>query len=309
LVISRQVQQAPQVKVLMRPRRATEGWGAHTFRRALIVTLFFTGFAIGARSARAAEPTYPALTGRVVDEAGILTDSTRAALTDMLAQHERETGNQVVVVTLKDLQGYTIEDFGYQLGRKWGIGQKGKNNGVLLIVAPKEHKVRIEVGYGLEGTLTDAVSREIIEREILPAFKSGDFNAGVLAGATSILKVLGGGTGTRSIEWNTQQSAGFRDPMLWLGVALMGGWGALFLVMYLIGPRYHPEEKAYHVRHGTRRSSRGGLFRDLPRFLFGGRSGGGGFGGGGSGGGGFGGGGGFLGGGGSFGGGGASGGW
>jgi uncharacterized protein len=138
------------------------------------------------------EPKFPPLTGRVVDDAGILSTSTRAALIDMLAQHERTTGNQVVVVTLKDLQGYTIEDFGYQLGRKWDIGQKGKNNGVLLIVAPKEHKVRIEVGYGLEGTLTDAISRTIIDNYILPSFKREDYNAGVLAGATSMLRALGG---------------------------------------------------------------------------------------------------------------------
>ena len=86
----------------------------------------------------------------------------------MLADHERATGEQVVVVTLDSLQGYSIEDFGYQLGRHWGIGQKGKNNGALLIVAPKEHKVRIEVGYGLEGQLTDANSR-IDNRQLHPA--------------------------------------------------------------------------------------------------------------------------------------------
>ena len=145
-----------------------------------------------ASPALASEPKFPPLTGRVVDDAGVLSASTQSELTDMLAAHERATGEQVVVVTLPSLQGYTIEDFGYQLGRHWGIGQKAKNNGVLLIVAPKEHKVRIEVGYGLEGTLTDATSRTIIENYILPSFKRGDFNAGVLAGTTSILKVLGG---------------------------------------------------------------------------------------------------------------------
>src|SRR5208283_5830563 len=93
---------------------------------------------------------------------------------------------------LGSLQGYTIEDYGYQLGRHWGIGQKGTNNGALLIVAPREHKVRIEVGYGLEGELTDAISATIIQSYILPSFKRGDFNAGVIAGTTSILRVLGG---------------------------------------------------------------------------------------------------------------------
>lgn len=145
-----------------------------------------------ASSALASEPKFPPLTGRVVDVAGILSASTQSQLTDMLAAHERATGEQVVVVTLDSLQGYTIEDYGYQLGRYWGIGQKGKNTGAILIVAPKEHKVRIEVGYGLEGTLTDAISATIIQNYILPSFKRGDFEAGVLAGTKSILSVLGG---------------------------------------------------------------------------------------------------------------------
>ncbi len=154
--------------------------------------LLFLLLLILASSTIAAEPKFPALTGRVVDDAGVLSASTQNELTNMLAAHERATGQQVVVVTLDSLQGYTIEDFGYQLGRNWGIGQKGKNTGALLIVAPKEHKVRIEVGYGLEGTLTDATSRTIIENDILPSFKRGDFNAGIVAGTSSILKVLGG---------------------------------------------------------------------------------------------------------------------
>src|SRR5271156_2250965 len=153
---------------------------------ALLLLLIFVSPAL------AAEPTFPELTGRVVDNAGVLSASTQSELTDLLAAHERATGEQVVVVTLDSLQGYTIEDYGYQRGRYWGIGQKGKNTGAILIVAPKEHKVRIEVGYGLEGTLTDATSRTIIENDILPSFKRGDFNSGVIAGTTSILKVLSG---------------------------------------------------------------------------------------------------------------------
>ena len=142
--------------------------------------------------ALASTPTFPRLTGRVVDDANILSPATRADLTAMLQHHELATGEQVVVVTLPSLQGYSIEDFGYQLGRAWGIGQKDKNTGALLIVAPKEHKVRIEVGYGLEGKLTDAQSSVIINRDILPAFRRGDFNAGVMAGTATMLKVLGG---------------------------------------------------------------------------------------------------------------------
>jgi len=145
-----------------------------------------------AAAAPAAEPVFPALTGRVVDDAGILSPDTRSRLDARLAEQERATGQQVVIVTVKSLQGYPIEDFGYQLGRRWGLGQKGRDNGALLIVAPNERKVRIEVGYGLEGTLTDAQSRVIIEQVILPQFRRGDFNAGVSDGVSAMLRALGG---------------------------------------------------------------------------------------------------------------------
>src|SRR5437016_2830504 len=124
--------------------------------RAWTVVLAFVlslGFAI------AAEPHFPALTGRVVDEAHLLDANARSSIESKLADFESKTGDQLVVATLSSLQGYEIEDYGYRLGRAWGVGEKGKNNGAVLIVAPNEHRVRIEVGYGLEGTLTDAVSR------------------------------------------------------------------------------------------------------------------------------------------------------
>jgi uncharacterized protein len=136
--------------------------------------------------------TFPTLTGRVVDEANVIDQPTRVALTQKLADLETKTGNQVVVVTLKSLQGTSIEDFGYQLGRAWGIGQKGKNNGALLIVAPNERKVRIEVGYGLEGTLTDALSKVIIESSIVPRFRANDIPGGISRGVDGIIQVLSG---------------------------------------------------------------------------------------------------------------------
>jgi len=136
--------------------------------------------------------SFPPLTGRVVDEAGILSSSTRETLTSLLAEHERQTGNQVVVATLSSLQGATIEQYGYQLGRAWGIGVKGKNNGALIIVSPTTHDVRIEVGYGLEGTLTDAQSKLIIENVMLPSFRKGDYDGGVLNGTITVLQALGG---------------------------------------------------------------------------------------------------------------------
>ena len=139
--------------------------------------LAFAAALIAVVVAAGAAPSFPALTGRVVDEAGILSSDTQSRLTALLAEHEQQTGHQVVVVTLKSLQGNDIADYGYQLGRAWGIGQKGKNTGALVIVAPNERKVRIEVGYGLEGILTDAQSKLIIENTILPYFKKGDYDS------------------------------------------------------------------------------------------------------------------------------------
>lgn len=136
--------------------------------------------------------TFPALSGRVVDEAGLLDPADRVALTDSLASLEAKTTDQLVVVTLKSLQGTTIEDYGYQLGRRWQIGQKDKNNGVLLIVASVERRVRIEVGYGLEGMLTDAITKYIIETSILPRFKAGDLSGGIKIGVEQIAQVLRG---------------------------------------------------------------------------------------------------------------------
>lgn len=150
--------------------------------------------------------TFPALTGRVVDEAGLLSAADRAALTQSLADLEAKTTDQLVVVTLKSLQGTAIEDYGYQLGRRWKIGQKDKDSGALLIVAAGERKVRIEVGYGLEGTLTDAATKVIIENAILPRFKTGDFAGGIKSGVADIIQLLGGDA-ARTQQGQTQASA------------------------------------------------------------------------------------------------------
>src|SRR5437588_4236973 len=135
---------------------------------------------------------FPALTGRVVDDANILDEAARAALTEKLADLEAKTSDQLVVVTLKSLQGTSIEEYGVALGRRWQIGQKDKNNGALLIVVPSERKVRIEVGYGLEGALTDAVTRLLIANAIVPRFRTGDFAGGIERGLDDISSVLTG---------------------------------------------------------------------------------------------------------------------
>ncbi len=151
-----------------------------------------------------AEIAFPALTGRVVDEAGVLNAAQKAKLTQRLEALENNTTDQLVVVTLASLNGYDIADYGYRLGRHWGIGQAGKNNGVLLIVAPNERKVRIEVGYGLEGTLTDALSAQIVQQAIVPKFKTGDLAGGIEAGAEAIAEVLE--KGETSFSKSTQQN-------------------------------------------------------------------------------------------------------
>jgi len=131
--------------------------------------------------------TFPALTGRIVDEARLLSPETEQALNAKLAALETRTSDQLVVVTLNSLQDREIEDYGYQLGRAWGIGQKENDNGVLLIIAPNERKVRIEVGYGLEPILTDAFSSQVIQNEILPSFRESYFERGITQGVDALI--------------------------------------------------------------------------------------------------------------------------
>jgi uncharacterized protein len=137
-----------------------------------------------------AAPVFPALSGRVVDQANILPPATEADLTARLEALETQTSRQLVVVTIPSLQGLEIEDYGYQLGRTWGIGEEKKNTGVLLIVAPSERRVRIEVGYGLEGILTDALSNLILQEQVLPKFRDGDMAEGVVAGTDALIVQL-----------------------------------------------------------------------------------------------------------------------
>ena len=138
----------------------------------------------------ASAQTFPKLTGRVVDQANILTPEQELDLTSKSAALEAQTGRQFVVATVNSLEGRPIQDYGYRLGRAWGIGQKGEDNGVILLVAPKERKVRIETGYGARVFLTDAVSSIIIRNSILPEFRKGDYGAGIEAGADQIIKQM-----------------------------------------------------------------------------------------------------------------------
>ncbi|SKB48256.1 TPM domain-containing protein [Malaciobacter marinus] len=139
-----------------------------------------------------AQANFPSLTGRVVDNAQILTTSQIKNLTTILKMHEDQTSNQIVILTLKNLDGYEIADYGYQIARYWELGQKDKNNGVLLLVSLDDRKLRIEVGYGLEGVLTDKISHEIIEYTIKPEFKKGNYYQGISKGVTAIIKSIKG---------------------------------------------------------------------------------------------------------------------
>ncbi len=237
----------------------------------------------------AAEPDYPELTGRVVDDANLLSADDRAELDSELKALEDKSSDQVVVVTLPSLQGLTIEDYGYQLGRHWGIGTKEKDNGVLLIVAPNERKVRIEVGRGLEPILTDAMSTVVINGAILPRFRTGDYAGGIKEGVKSVELVLTGDAAELAERVKGRHDAD--DPKIdWLVVIF---W--TLIILWFIWVTWRSTQRSAY-RRGS-----GPIF--IPGPGWGGGSGGSDWGGGGVGGGG------FSGGGGSFGGGGASGSW
>jgi uncharacterized protein len=134
----------------------------------------------------------PPLTGRVVDLAHILPNSAVESITAQLAAHETKSSNQVAVLIIPSLEGDAIEEFSHRVATTWKLGQKGTDNGALLLMAIQERKVRIEVGYGLEGVLTDARSAQIIRNEIVPRFRVGDMPGGVTAGINAILKTIEG---------------------------------------------------------------------------------------------------------------------
>jgi uncharacterized protein len=134
--------------------------------------------------------SFPKFTGFVVDAANVLPPDREAALAASLEALQKDTGRQLVVATIPDLQGYPIEDYGYRLGRAWGVGLKDLDNGAILIVAPNDRRVRVEVGYGLTPVLTDALSSVIVNQAILPAFRSGDIPGGIVAGADALIAQL-----------------------------------------------------------------------------------------------------------------------
>lgn len=170
----------------------TAGWGAALAPAGMAarrLALSLAALVLLAGAARA-ELTFPALTGRVVDDAHVLSPATLATLDAKLAAQEAKATDQLVVATVPSLQGTSVEDYANRLFRHWQLGQAKKNNGVLFLIAPTERKVRIEVGYGLEGILTDAVASTIIRNAVVPAFKAGDMPGGIVKGTDAILEIL-----------------------------------------------------------------------------------------------------------------------
>lgn len=268
--------------------------------RAIIAALALLALLALWSTAARAQPAFPQLTGRVVDGANVIPPDEEARLDQKLAALEAQSRRQLVVVTLPDLQGYDISDYGYQLGRHWGIGSKDKNDGVLLIVAPSERKVRIEVGYGLEPILTDGLSSLIVQQQIVPRFKAGDIPGGIEAGTDAIIQQL-----TLPEDEARKLAAEAKPQQTDTGdvIAPTLFWLFMFFIFFVLPM----------LRRGRRGQRYGGsglgqviMWSVLDELSRGGRGGGGsGWGGGGFGGGG----GGFSGGGGSFGGGGSSGSW
>ena len=168
-------------------------------RAALLIALVCN--VAGPQAAQAAEQMLAPLTGRVVDDANLLFAASATALERKLRGLEDKSGIQLVVATVKSLGGEEIEPYANRLFRVSKLGDQKKNNGALLVVAPTEHKARIEVGYGLEGTLTDALSKLIITNAMVPRFKSGDFQGGIERGVDDIIAVLS----TDQADWSKRE--------------------------------------------------------------------------------------------------------
>jgi len=278
---------------LLRPQEPTRGWDVAEQAAAAVArwcALLAAALWLIVATAAGAQQ-FPPLTGRVVDAAKLLDTGQVRQLDQLSAAVEQASSRQLVVATVPSLQGYTIEDYGYRLGRAWGIGQKGANNGVILLVAPNERKVRIEVGYGLEPIVTDAYASIVVNQTILPRFRDGDMAGGIVAGAQQLaeqLKLPLEAAERRAAQASAKPTRA-DDGSDWTVAAF---WIAVVLVLVLL---------PLMRRSAGGRRYRGGF---APVVIWGGGSGWGG----GSSGGGFSGGG-FSGGGGSFGGGGASGSW
>ncbi len=185
---------------------------------------------------------FPKLTGRVVDQAGILSESVEGQLSAAFKRYETQTSNQVVVATINDLGSKTIAQYGYMLGRHWGIGQEGKNNGLILLISKHDRELRIEVGYGLEGLMTDALATSIVHHTIVPFFKRGDFDGGVIAGSNQILEVLSGKKVQlpRVSSRKPERNSLLMGLMIFIFLLVFWGLPTFLRIRYGYGGSYYP---------------------------------------------------------------------
>jgi uncharacterized protein len=233
------------------------------------LSLVLIGLA-AALAGAASAANIPPLTGRVVDQAGLLSDADKISLETRLEDLEAKSGIQLVVATVKSLEGEEIEPYANQMFRAWKLGERTHNNGVLLLVAPNERRVRIEVGYGLEATLTDALSKVIIANAITPRFKAGDFPGGIHRGVDDIITVLT----TDASEWQKRPSLRVDSDAAdqhvnWLVIAGLGvflllmvvsrGFRALVFAMLLSGRSYGGGSGGYGGFGGGSGRSSGGF--------------------------------------------------
>jgi uncharacterized protein len=221
---------------------------------------------------------FPPLSGRIVDQANIIPAETRNSIEPKLVDLEARSGIQLVVATVTTLENQEIEPYANELFRSWNLGERAKNNGVLLLVAPNERRVRIEVGYGLEGTLTDALGKVIISNAITPRFKAGDFGGGISRGVDDIITVLT----TDASEWQRRPSLRLdsdqtSDPVNWLAIALL----IAFVTLFIVSPGFRWLFLNTLANTGGTTTSRRGDWSGSGGFSGGGASSGGGFSGGG----------------------------
>jgi uncharacterized protein len=186
-------------------------------KKSLVFSLLFALFAF----TDAFNAEIPYLTGRVNDNARILSESTSKLLSEKLKEHETKTSDQIVVLTISSLEGESIEDFANKVFNEWKLGQKDEDNGILIVVVPDERRMRIEVGYGLEGTLPDLLAGRIIQNIMAPKFREGDYDGGITDGVLAVISILEGNTPPENLESDEADSSsgnlnfsGFENPDL-----------------------------------------------------------------------------------------------
>lgn len=194
--------------------------------------LFFFWIALLYSSLSIALEIPPRPSGRVNDFAGLLDSASKNELESKLAAFDRQTSNEVVVVTFASLGGESLEDFSIRLAEAWKIGKKGRNNGAVLLIFKNNRKLRIEVGYGLEGALPDAVANSIIQNEIVPRFKNADFKGGIFAGVEAIFKATRGEYKPIAPPYSPSRSSNSPSSLLCF-LFPFGMFGLIFLIFFL----------------------------------------------------------------------------